>query len=59
MEAGLISRILTKGKTYLQYQSTCINSADELLGTVTVFHDIPRFKELDAVKSSFVNMVLP
>jgi len=57
MEAGLISQELTKGKTYLRSQSTCINSADELLGTVTVFHDITRLKELDAMKSSFVNMV--
>ncbi len=57
MEAGFISQELTKGKTHLRSQSASINSAGELLGTVTVFHDISRFKELDAMKSSFVNMV--
>ncbi len=57
MEAELLSQEIVKGKTYLRSQSASINSADELLGTVTVFHDITKFKELDAMKSSFVNMV--
>ena len=57
-EAELISRELAKGKTYLRSLSAPITSADkELLGTVTVFHDITRFKELDAMKSNFVQMV--
>jgi two-component system phosphate regulon sensor histidine kinase PhoR len=56
--AELISRELVKGKTYLRSLSAPISSVDnELLGTVTVFHDITHFKELDAMKSSFVNMV--
>ncbi|MBM4284164.1 MAG: response regulator [Deltaproteobacteria bacterium] len=29
----------------------------ELLGTVTVFHDVTSFKELDRLKTDFVNMV--
>jgi two-component system, OmpR family, phosphate regulon sensor histidine kinase PhoR len=56
-EAGFISEEFTKGKNYIRSQSASINSANELLGTVSVFHDITRFKELDAMKSSFVNMV--
>jgi two-component system phosphate regulon sensor histidine kinase PhoR len=57
-EAELISQELVKGKTYLRSLSAPIRNANkELLGTVTVFHDITRFKELDAMKSNFVHMV--
>jgi signal transduction histidine kinase len=30
---------------------------EKVLGTVTVFHDVTAFKELDAMKNDFVNMV--
>ncbi len=58
VEAELISQELVKGKTYLRCLSAPIHNVNnELLGTVTVFHDITRFKELDAMKSTFVHMV--
>jgi two-component system, OmpR family, phosphate regulon sensor histidine kinase PhoR len=57
-ESEVVSRELTHGKAHLRATSAAIHGPDrQVLGTVTVFHDITRFKELDEMKSSFVHMV--
>jgi len=57
-ETELISRELSKGKTHLRALSAPVHGTDHtVLGSVTVFHDISRFKELDEMKSNFVHMV--
>jgi two-component system phosphate regulon sensor histidine kinase PhoR len=57
-ETQLVSQELCRGKSYWRALSAPIpGPADDVLGTVTVFHDITRFKELDEMKTSFVNMV--
>jgi two-component system phosphate regulon sensor histidine kinase PhoR len=54
----LISREMSRGGAHLRALSALALGPDrEVLGTVTVLHDITKFKELDAMKSSFVHMV--
>ena len=54
----LVSQELTCGRSQLRALSTLIHGpGHEVLGTVTVLHDITRFKELDEMKSDFVHMV--
>lgn len=53
-----ISQELLKGGVHLRALSAPFFGPDQqVLGTVTVFHDITRFKELDQMKSDFVQMV--
>jgi two-component system, OmpR family, phosphate regulon sensor histidine kinase PhoR len=53
-----ISRELSIGRTHLRALSAPIHGPiREVLGSVTVFHDITRFKQLDEMKSNFVHMV--
>jgi signal transduction histidine kinase len=57
-ETQLVSQELCRGKCYWRALSAPLPGPDnDVMGTVTVFHDITRFKELDEMKSSFVNMV--
>jgi len=57
-ETELISRELSTGRTHLRALSAPIHAPSrEVLGSVTVFHDITRFKQLDEMKSNFVHMV--
>jgi signal transduction histidine kinase len=57
-ETELISRELSKGKVHLRALSAPIHGPEwEVLGSVTVFHDVTRFKQLDEMKSNFVHMV--
>lgn len=57
-EADLISRELTKGRMHLRALSAPVYGLDhQVLGSVTVVHDVTSFKELDAMKSNFVQMV--
>lgn len=57
-EAGLISRQIQKGSKTIQALSAPVPSMNgQILGTVTVFQDITGFKQLDEMKSSFVQMV--
>ncbi len=53
-----ISQEFHQGRVYFRCLSAPFFSPDrQVLGTVTVFHDITAFKELDDMKNSFVNMV--
>ncbi len=53
-----ISQELAKGRLHLRYLSAPFFGPDQqVLGTVTVFHDITTFKELDEMKNDFVGMV--
>jgi signal transduction histidine kinase len=53
-----ISQELFKAGVHLRALSAPFFGPDQqVLGTVTVFHDITRFKELDQMKSDFVHMV--
>ncbi len=53
-----ISQELSKGRLHLRYLSAPFFGPDQqVLGTVTVFHDITFFKELDEMKNDFVRMV--
>jgi two-component system, OmpR family, phosphate regulon sensor histidine kinase PhoR len=57
-ESGLISRELRKGNKYIRALSAPVPGVDgQVLGTVTVFQDITTFRQLDEMKSSFVQMV--
>jgi len=57
-ESGLISRELRKGNKYIHALSAPVPGVnDQVLGTVTVFQDITTFKQLDEMKSNFVQMV--
>jgi len=57
-KAGLTSRELRRGSKYIQAISAPIPGFNGgVLGTVTVFQDITTLKELDELKSSFVQMV--
>lgn len=54
----VISQELTLSRTHLRALTAPFFGPDqEPLGTVTVLHDITSFKELDQMKSDFVNMV--
>jgi signal transduction histidine kinase len=53
-----LSQELSHGRTHLRALSAPFLGPDqEVLGTVTVFHDITSFKELDEMKNDFVRMV--
>ena len=53
-----ISRELHKDRVHLRYLSAPFFGPDrQVLGTVTVFHDITTFIELDEMKNDFVRMV--
>ncbi len=56
--AKCLSQELCRGRVHLRAMSAPVFGPDEkVLGTVTVFHDVTAFKELDAMKNDFVNMV--
>jgi signal transduction histidine kinase/FixJ family two-component response regulator len=53
-----LSQEICRGRVHLRAMSAPVFGPDEkVLGTVTVFHDVTAFKELDAMKNDFVNMV--
>ncbi|HEX9882985.1 MAG TPA: ATP-binding protein [Desulfobaccales bacterium] len=53
-----ISQELRKDRLHLRYLSAPFFGPDQqVLGSVTVFHDITTFKELDEMKNEFVGMV--
>jgi signal transduction histidine kinase len=56
-----ISRELAWGnppqRFFMAHSAPIRNELEELLGSVTIFNDVSRFKELDQMKSDFVNMV--
>jgi two-component system, OmpR family, phosphate regulon sensor histidine kinase PhoR len=58
-EPGLcLTREITRGRSHLRVITAPFFGPDqELLGTVTVLHDVTSFKELDQLKSDFVNLV--
>jgi len=54
----LISQELCRGNKYLHALSAPVAGLDgHVVGTVTVFQDVTTFKQLDAMKSDFVQMV--
>lgn len=56
--ARCISQELCQGRVHLRALSAPFFGPDQqVLGTVTVFHDVTSFKELDQMKNDFVNMV--
>ena len=53
-----ISQEICQGRVYLRVTSAPFFGPDEkMLGTVSIFHDITAFKEMDAMKNEFVHMV--
>ncbi|MBW2064068.1 MAG: response regulator [Deltaproteobacteria bacterium] len=57
-EQAVISQEISTGNNILRAISAPVFSPDgEVVGTVTVLEDITAFKELDEMKSDFVNMV--
>lgn len=57
-ETKTISQELCCGRLHLRALSAAFHGPDhQVLGTVTVFHDITSFKELDEMKNDFVRMV--
>jgi two-component system, OmpR family, phosphate regulon sensor histidine kinase PhoR len=53
-----LSQELLKGRLHLRSLSAPFFGLDQqVLGTVTVFHDVTSFKELDEMKNDFVGMV--
>jgi two-component system phosphate regulon sensor histidine kinase PhoR len=53
-----LSQEICHGRAHLRAMSAPFFGPDEkMLGTVTVFHDVTAFKELDAMKNDFVHMV--
>jgi len=56
-----ISRELAWGEPpqrfFMAHSAPVRNEQGEMLGSVTIFNDVSRFKELDQMKSDFVNMV--
>lgn len=57
-EKELTSREMCRGRVHLRALSAPLPGPDrQILGSVTVFHDITGFKELDRMKSDFVHMV--
>jgi two-component system phosphate regulon sensor histidine kinase PhoR len=47
-----------RGKTSLRVLTAPFHGPDEqVLGTISVFHDVTHFKELDEMKTTFVNLV--
>ncbi len=56
--AERLSQEFCQGRTHLRLLSAPFLGPDgEVLGTVTVFHDVTSFKELDEMKNDFVRMV--
>jgi two-component system phosphate regulon sensor histidine kinase PhoR len=54
----LIAQELCQNGTHLRVLSAPFSGPDnQVLGTVTVFHDVTHFKELDEMKNDFVRMV--
>ena len=57
-ETELISQELQRDRIHLRALSALVYGPDhEVLGTITVLHDITSFKELDEMKSNFVHHV--
>jgi signal transduction histidine kinase len=57
-QAKCLSQEICRGRVCLRAMSAPVFGPDEkVLGTVTVFHDVTAFKELDAMKNDFVHMV--
>jgi signal transduction histidine kinase len=57
-ETAFISQELQRGQTHLRAVSALIYGPDrQVLGTVTVLHDITSLKEIDEMKSNFVHQV--
>jgi two-component system phosphate regulon sensor histidine kinase PhoR len=57
-ETELVSQEVCVGKTQLRALSAPLHGPGrEVLGTVTVFHDVTHFKERDEMKSNFVRLV--
>ncbi|MGD8504859.1 MAG: response regulator [Syntrophobacterales bacterium] len=57
-ETVFISQELQRGQTHLRAVSAFIYGPDrQVLGTVTVLHDITSLKEIDEMKSNFVHQV--
>ncbi len=53
-----LSQEICRGRVHLRAMSAPFFGPDEkMLGTVTAFHDVTVFKELDAMKNDFVHMV--
>jgi two-component system phosphate regulon sensor histidine kinase PhoR len=47
-----------KGRTHIRVLTAPFYGPDQqILGTISVFHDVTHFKELDEMKTSFVNLV--
>jgi two-component system, OmpR family, phosphate regulon sensor histidine kinase PhoR len=57
-ESGFRSQELRHGRLHLRALSAPIQGPEgQMVGTVTVFHDITQLKELDEMKSTFVQLV--
>lgn len=49
---------IKKGQTHIRVLTAPFYGPDhQVLGTISVFHDVSHFKELDEMKTSFVNLV--
>ena len=49
---------VSQGRTFLRVLTAPFHGPDqEVVGTISVFHDVTHFKELDEMKTSFVNLV--
>jgi two-component system phosphate regulon sensor histidine kinase PhoR len=49
---------VSQGRTHLRVLTAPFHGPDrEVVGTISVFHDVTHFKELDEMKTSFVNLV--
>ncbi len=58
LEVRFKSREMIKGTTHMRVISApMLGPEREILGTVTIFHDITRLKQLDEMKTNFLHMV--
>ena len=58
MRRRFIAQELCQNRIHLRALSAPFSGPDsQVLGTVTVFHDVTHFKELDEMKNDFVRMV--
>ena len=56
--ARCLSQEICRGRVHLRAMTAPFFGPDmKMLGTVTIFHDVTAFKELDAMKNDFVHMV--
>lgn len=56
--ARCLSQEICRGRVHLRAMTAPFFGPDmKMLGTVTIFHDVTAFKELDAMKNEFVHMV--